>query len=291
MKICRIATLICVLALKLTGQADDYTLITQTLDQGGGRTQSSDYELISSVTADPVSPVVASADYTIYSGFIGQLVNTPPKPTPDVAILGADGTVTVDVLLNDTDDEYQPLVVTGAGPATGGTVSVINGRNVRYVPGANFAGSEIISYTVQDGDGATATSTLTDTVTDTDTDGDGIQDWWETVNGLNPNSAADAALDNDGDGMTNLQEFLAGTNPNDPYSKFSVTITTADPGPGYTLTFAAQLYKTYSIQCKDTLSDASWTTLQSYPAATSQQTITYTDTTGTSSRFYRIVTP
>ena len=28
--------------------------------------------------------------------------------------------------------------------------------------------------------------------------------------GLNPNNAADAALDPDGDGMTNLQEYLAG---------------------------------------------------------------------------------
>ena len=128
-------------------------------------------------------------------------------------------------------------------------------------------------------------------VTYTDTDGDGIQNYWETANGLNPNSNADAALDKDNDGMTNLQEFLAGTNPNDSYSKFAVTIATANSGPGYTLTFTAMPYKSYSIQYKDSLSASSWTTLQSYPSTSSQQNITYTDPSGTNMRFYRIATP
>jgi hypothetical protein len=46
-----------------------------------------------------------------------------------------------------------------------------------------------------------------------DADADGMPDAWETQYGLNPNSAADAALDPDGDGYTNLQEFQNGTNP------------------------------------------------------------------------------
>jgi hypothetical protein len=49
-------------------------------------------------------------------------------------------------------------------------------------------------------------------------------------------------------------------------------------------------YKSYSIQYKDSLGAASWTTLQSYPSTTSQQTITYTDPTGIGTRFYRVIT-
>lgn len=53
---------------------------------------------------------------------------------------------------------------------------------------------------------------------DDDADGDGMSDAWETLYGLNPNSAADGSLDPDADGLTNLQEFEAGTDPHDPDS-------------------------------------------------------------------------
>ncbi len=45
-----------------------------------------------------------------------------------------------------------------------------------------------------------------------DSDNDGMDDEWETLNGLNV-GVNDAALDPDEDGLTNLQEFNAGTNP------------------------------------------------------------------------------
>jgi hypothetical protein len=41
-----------------------------------------------------------------------------------------------------------------------------------------------------------------------DTDKDGMPDTWETKNGLNPNNAADAALDRNKDGYTNIEEYL-----------------------------------------------------------------------------------
>lgn len=41
-----------------------------------------------------------------------------------------------------------------------------------------------------------------------DSDNDGMPDEWETKNGLNPKSAADASLDRNKDGYTNIEEYL-----------------------------------------------------------------------------------
>lgn len=49
----------------------------------------------------------------------------------------------------------------------------------------------------------------------TDTDTDGMPDSWEILYGLNPNNAADAALDGDRDTLRNLLEFRYRTNPTD----------------------------------------------------------------------------
>lgn len=51
-----------------------------------------------------------------------------------------------------------------------------------------------------------------------DTDNDGLPTWYERQfpGILNPNNAADAALDSDSDGLTNAEEFATGTPPNNP---------------------------------------------------------------------------
>lgn len=41
-----------------------------------------------------------------------------------------------------------------------------------------------------------------------DSDNDGMEDSWESANGLNPNDKSDASKDRKGDGYTNLEEFL-----------------------------------------------------------------------------------
>ncbi|NJK91337.1 MAG: LamG domain-containing protein [Blastochloris sp.] len=51
-----------------------------------------------------------------------------------------------------------------------------------------------------------------------DADADGLTDEWESAYGLDPNNAADAALDPDGDGLSNLEEFQQGKDPNDFYN-------------------------------------------------------------------------
>ncbi len=146
---------------------------------------------------------------------------------------------------------------------------------------------------ISNGFGFAATTAATLTVTFTDSDSDGIQDSWETAHGLNPNSAADAALDSDGDGRTNLEEFLAGTDPRDAASRFSLTIAKPASGTGVVIAFTAQPYVSYTIQYKDTLADPSWSRLLDVPATGGVQAISLTDHTapGDPDRFYRVITP
>ncbi len=46
-----------------------------------------------------------------------------------------------------------------------------------------------------------------------DDDHDGLHNSWETVNGFDPASATDAAVDSDGDGTSNIREYYVGANP------------------------------------------------------------------------------
>ena len=61
-------------------------------------------------------------------------------------------------------------------------------------------------------------------VADPDDDEDGMPDEFETLYGLDPLDAADAALDPDGDGYTNLQECQAGSNPTSASSRPAAVI-------------------------------------------------------------------
>ena len=121
-----------------------------------------------------------------------------------------------------------------------------------------------------------------------DVDGDGIPDLWETANGLNPGSAADAALDGDGDTMTNGDEYLAGTNPADAASYLRVDHGAA--GSPAQVSFQAVSNRTYSVQFSDDL-NAAWQKLADVLARTNSRVETLIDSAPKTNRVYRIVTP
>jgi len=120
-----------------------------------------------------------------------------------------------------------------------------------------------------------------------DSDGDGMDDDWELAyfNTL----GRDGTGDFDGDGQTDLQEFRAGT---DPTNKGSVlrALTVSRVGGGTTVFWNAVPGRSYRIEFKDNVDDASWTTV-SGQVQTSGATGWIADPTASSAdhRFYRVV--
>lgn len=114
-----------------------------------------------------------------YVQYIGTdyIVNTDPVAKNDIADAVEDGgTVSVDVLNNDLDQENDYLIVSSVNQSgTTGTVSIaVDGQSVSYDPGSNFqllkqgeTTTDSFQYTISDGNGGTDTATVTVTITGT----------------------------------------------------------------------------------------------------------------------------
>jgi hypothetical protein len=94
-----------------------------------------------------------------------------------------------------------------------------------------------------------------------DRDGDGMPDAWEIANGLNPDSAADAAGDLDGDGISNFAEYQSGTDPRDPNSALRIAAAEIQAGQ-----FSAHVFvvagKTYVLEKCDDWNTHVWQTVR-----------------------------
>jgi hypothetical protein len=108
---------------------------------------------------------------TSVGGANNATANNPPAATADGPFpVFEDGAIVFsaagDWLLNDTDADLDPLVLSGFDLATaqGGTVADAGGGSYRYEPPADFSGTDTFTYTITDGLGGFATGTVTVTV-------------------------------------------------------------------------------------------------------------------------------
>jgi len=113
-------------------------------------------------------------NYTISDGFgltstatvtvtIG--TNTAPVAVADTATANSGTPKDIDVLVNDSDANGDPLIISDAVVTSGnGTAIALNGK-LRFTPAANFTGVALVTYTIDDGRGGTASAVVTITVT------------------------------------------------------------------------------------------------------------------------------
>ena len=86
-------------------------------------------------------------------------VNDAPIATDDTAFTNVDSSITIDVLLNDSDADGNTLNI-NAATALNGTVTINADGTLLYVPVDNFEGYDSITYEVSDGNGGSNTATV-----------------------------------------------------------------------------------------------------------------------------------
>ncbi|MEL7038730.1 MAG: PQQ-dependent sugar dehydrogenase [Cyanobacteria bacterium J06592_8] len=105
----------------------------------------------------------------------------------------------LDVLLNDSDPDNDPLSITSVGATDNGGVVTINGTSdgLLYTPATNFVGTETFTYTVSDGNGGVNAATVTINVNNLNDDPVAVNDTFSIA--LNSSNNALNVLANDTD--------------------------------------------------------------------------------------------
>jgi len=89
-------------------------------------------------------------------------VNDAPVAANDSLAIDEDTVGTLAVLANDSDVEGDTLTITAVTQGAHGTTVIRTGTpmTLGYTPVANYAGSDVLTYTISDGHGGTATATV-----------------------------------------------------------------------------------------------------------------------------------
>jgi N-acetylneuraminic acid mutarotase len=98
------------------------------------------------------------ATVSIYVG------NQLPIANPDTANTSEDTSVTIDVLLNDSDPDGDPINVVNVTTPQNGTAVINLDDTITYTPNPGFSGTDSFDYTIDDGHGGTDSASVTITV-------------------------------------------------------------------------------------------------------------------------------
>ncbi len=134
------------------GTGDNYSASGNALGAGNG-----------SLT---VAPFMVSSTDTFLTGNticpvpITPASQMPPTANDDFFNMNPNGVGLINVLANDSDPNGDVLTITSVSAPLNGTVVVLSSGQLRYIPNANYAGQEILTYIISDGNGGTASANV-----------------------------------------------------------------------------------------------------------------------------------
>jgi hypothetical protein len=102
--------------------------------------------------------------YTVKGSENCQPPNSPPNAVDDTASTTRKNPVVINVVVNDTDPDNDPLAVTGVSQPSNGTAMSNGDGTVTYRPNSGFTGTDGFDYTISDGRGGSDTAHVTVTV-------------------------------------------------------------------------------------------------------------------------------
>ncbi len=92
---------------------------------------------------------------------ISMEVNAPPVAEDDSGNTDSNTAISIPVLVNDYDPDYDPIRMTTVNPPANGTVTFSPEGELIYTPNAGFTGTETFTYTIEDNRGGSDTGTIT----------------------------------------------------------------------------------------------------------------------------------
>ena len=126
-------------------------------------------------------------------------VNDVPVATDDLLVTDEDTPGAVTVTANDTDDDGDPLTVTGFTTPSSGSVVDLGGGILEYTPNPEFSGSDSFTYTVCDPTPECDTATVSVTVISVNDDPVAVNDSYTTVESTPLTVPLPGVLGNDSD--------------------------------------------------------------------------------------------
>ena len=108
----------------------------------------------------PITLTISDGTNDTVVNFDYEVSNPVPVTTDDTAVTIEEIPVTLDVLTNDFDPDGDTLVVISTSVPANGMVVVNPDNTLTYTPFVGFIGTELIHYTIDDGDGGTASGSV-----------------------------------------------------------------------------------------------------------------------------------